>query len=344
MTLTTEEQERYSRQVRFHGIGAEGQARLAASSVLILGAGALGSAIAETLVRAGVGKIVIVDRDYVEWSNLQRQNLYSEADAEQRLPKAIAAAQRLQSVNSYVTVEGIVADAAADEIVEYARGVDLILDASDNFEVRMIINDISAKTGIPWIYGACTGSSGISMTVVPGESACLHCLIDELHAEGDTCDSVGIIQPAVQMTAAYQTAEALKWLSGQKESLRGTLVSFDLWENRHVSIVTEQLKRTDCPSCGEKPLYPFLSATNLSKTAVLCGRETVQIRPARSSRLNLKLWEEILAVHGEVRRNPYMLSLDLAKHRIALFPDGRVFIHGTSDTAEARTVYHRYFG
>ncbi|NUU63674.1 ThiF family adenylyltransferase [Paenibacillus agri] len=344
MALTAAEQERYSRQVRFHGIGSEGQDRLARSSVLVLGAGALGSAIAETLVRAGVGRIRIVDRDYVEWSNLQRQNLYSETDAEQRLPKAIAAAQRLRSVNSSVTVEGIVADAAAEEIGEYTVGVDLILDASDNFEIRMIINDISAKAGIPWIYGACTGSSGISMTVLPGESACLHCLIDELHAEGDTCDTVGIIQPAVQMTAAYQTTEALKWLAGQKDSLRGTLVSFDLWENRHVSVATEQLKRADCPSCGEKPVYPFLSATNLSKTAVLCGRDTVQIRPARAVLLNLELWEELLAVHGEVRRNPYMLSLELEKHRIALFPDGRVLIHGTSDTAVARTLYHRYFG
>lgn len=344
MALTAEEEERYSRQVRFHGIGLEGQARLACSSVLILGAGALGSAIAETLVRAGVGKIRIVDRDYVEWSNLQRQNLYSETDAEQRLPKAVAASQRLRSVNSTVIVEGIVADAAAEEIGEYMRGVDLILDASDNFEIRMIMNDISAKTGIPWIYGACTGSSGISMTVIPGESACLHCLMDELQADGDTCDTVGIIQPAVQMTAAYQTAEALKWLSGERESMRGTLVSFDLWENRHVSVATKQLKRADCPTCGEKPSYPYLSAANLPKTAVLCGRDTVQIRPARTVRLNLELWEELLTVHGEVRRNPYMLSLELEKHRIALFPDGRVLIHGTSDTTEARTLYHRYFG
>jgi molybdopterin/thiamine biosynthesis adenylyltransferase len=344
MHLVTDARDRYSRQERFYGIGKEGQQRLALAKVLILGAGALGSAIAETMVRAGVGKVIIIDRDYVEWSNLQRQSLYSESDAEHMLPKAVAAARRLQSINSSVTVDGIIADVTVEEIQEYTVGVDLILDASDNFEVRMMLNDISAKERIPWIYGACAGSSGLSMTVVPGESACLHCLLEELDAGSDTCDAVGIIQPAVQMTAAYQTAEALKWLSGSKHTLRGTLVSFDLWDNRHVSIDTKQLRRVDCLTCGEQPTFPFLSGANLSKTAVLCGRDTVQIRPPKATQMDLAQWERRLAVYGQVNRNPYMLSFEAEKHRIALFPDGRVLIHGTKDTSEARSLYHRYFG
>ncbi|WP_328805570.1 ThiF family adenylyltransferase [Paenibacillus apii] len=337
-------EDRYSRQERFYGIGIEGQRKLARAKVLIIGAGALGSACAETMVRSGVGKVTLVDRDYVEWSNLQRQNLYSEQDAAERMPKAVAAARRLRSVNSSVKVEGIVADITAEEIGLYTGDVDLILDAADNFEVRMIVNDIAARDGIPWIYGACTGSYGISMTIVPGQSACLHCLLDGLPAGGDTCDTAGNIGPAVQMTAAYQTAEALKWLSGNSGALRGTLVSFDLWANRHSSVDTARLKRADCPSCGDKRTYPYLSPGSHSRTTVLCGRDTVQIRPPSPARLDLEEWERRLSAYGRAERNPYMLSLTLEKHRLAVFPDGRVLVHGTGDPAEARSLYHRYFG
>lgn len=336
--------DRYSRQERFYGIGAEGQRRLGQAKVTVLGAGALGSAIAETLVRAGVGTTVLIDRDYVEWSNLQRQSLYSEEDAKARLPKAIAAAARLQAINSEVTVLPVIADAGPAEIAEYSEGTDLIMDATDNFETRMVLNDLSAKSGIPWIYGACVGAGGLSMTVVPGVSACLHCMLDDIYAGGDTCDAAGIIQPAVQMTAAYQTSEALKWLSGRREALRGKLVSFDLWDNRHISVDTAPLRSPDCPTCGSKPSYPYLSAANRSRTSVLCGRDTVQIRPARPAALDLEQWETLLAVHGQVQRNPYMLSLTLTHHRLAVFPDGRVLVHGTADAAEARTLYHRFFG
>ncbi|MDT3425188.1 molybdopterin/thiamine biosynthesis adenylyltransferase [Paenibacillus forsythiae] len=337
-------EDRYSRQERFYGIGADGQKKLAQAKVLIIGAGALGSACAETMVRSGVGRVTLVDRDYVEWSNLQRQNLYSEQDAAQRIPKAVAAARRLRSVNSSVEVEGIVTDITAEEIGLYTRGVDLILDAADNFEVRMIVNDIAARDGIPWIYGACTGSYGISMTIVPGESACLHCLMDGVPSGGDTCDTAGIIGPAVQMTAAYQTAEALKWLSGNSSALRGTLVSFDLWTNRHSSVETARLKRADCPSCGAKRTYPYLSPGSHSRTTVLCGRDTVQIRPQGPVTLDLEEWERRLSAYGRAERNPFMLSLTLERHRMAIFPDGRVLVHGTGDPAEARSLYHRYFG
>ncbi|WP_150269136.1 ThiF family adenylyltransferase [Paenibacillus tepidiphilus] len=339
-----ETKDRYSRQERFYGIGSEGQKKLGLARVLILGAGALGSALAETMVRAGVGHVTLIDRDVVEWSNLQRQNLYSEQDAEDQMPKAAAAARRLRSINSSVVVEGIVADVTVDEIGEYTAGVDLILDGSDNFETRMILNDIAVKRGIPWIYGACAGSRGMSLTVVPGTSACLHCLLEELYAEGDSCDTAGIIQPAVQMTAAYQTAEALKWLAGSRDSLRGAMVSFDLWENRQVSVDTARLKRADCPTCGEQPSFPFLSAANHSRTAVLCGRDTVQIRPPKPRKLDLTEWGQRLAAYGQVNHNPYMLSFTVEKYRMALFPDGRVLVHGTADPGEARSLYHRYFG
>ncbi|WP_156995834.1 ThiF family adenylyltransferase [Paenibacillus stellifer] len=344
MSMKPDEESRYSRQERFYGIGAEGQRRLAEKKVLIVGAGALGSACAETMVRSGVGRVTLVDRDYVEWSNLQRQNLYDEADAAEHMPKAAAAARRLRSVNSAVEVEGIVADITAGDIALYMDGVDLVLDASDNFEVRMILNDITAKMDIPWIYGACTGSYGLSMTIVPGQSACLHCLMDGIPGGTDTCDTAGIIGPAVQMTAAFQTAEALKWLSGRTEALRGTLVSFDLWTNRHSSVRTDKLKRADCPSCGTSRTYPYLSAASHTRTAVLCGRDTVQISPPAPLKLDLEEWGRRLAPYGRVERNPFMLSFTADHRRLAVFPDGRVLVHGTGDPAEARSLYHRYFG
>jgi len=336
--------DRYSRQERFTGIGKDGQSLLARSSLLIVGAGALGSACAETMVRAGVGKVTLVDRDYVEWSNLQRQQLYTEQDAMERLPKAVAAANRLRLINSTVELSGIVADVTVNEINLLVEGMDLIIDATDNFEVRMLINDISQKKGIPWIYGACTGSYGLTMVILPGVTACLHCLLEQLPAGGDTCDTAGIIGPAVQLVAAYQTTEALKLLSGNREAVRGTLLSFDLWTNHHTSINTGRLKRPDCPSCGQHPTYPYLSFASHSRTAVLCGRDTVQIRPAGPMALNLEEWAERLSSHGSVEHNPYMLSFTYQACRLAIFPDGRVLVHGTSDPAWARSLYHRFFG
>lgn len=339
-----EDMDRYSRQERFAGIGKQGQERLARSKLLIVGAGALGSACAETLVRAGTGQVTLVDRDYVEWSNLQRQQLYTEQDARERLPKAIAAANRLRRINSAVQVRGIVADVTVQEIRDLAEGMDLIIDATDNFEVRMLINDLSQQAGIPWIYGACTGSYGLSLVVLPGVTPCLHCLLEQLPAGGDTCDTAGIIAPAVQLVAAYQTAEALKLLTGNREALRGTLLSCDLWTGHHAEVNVSRLKRRDCPSCGQERTYPYLSAASHSRSAVLCGRDTVQIRPARPMTLNLAEWAERLSSLGQVEHNPYMLSFTYQAWRLAIFPDGRVLVHGTSDLVRARTLYHRFFG
>lgn len=337
--------ERYSRQELFTPIGKEGQVKIRNKQVLIIGAGALGTGSAEALVRAGVGRLTIVDRDYVEWSNLQRQQLYAEEDANQRLPKAVAAEKRLQSINSEVTIEALVQDVSVEEMEQLIDGVDLIIDATDNFDIRMIINDIAQKHRIPWIYGACVSSYGISYTILPGETPCLHCLLETVPMGGLTCDTAGIISPAVQMVVAYQTTEALKILVEDEQSLRKKLISFDLWKNQQTAIHVDKLKKEDCTSCGQEPSYPFLSYSNQTKTAILCGRDTVQIRPPERRDRDLEQLAVILSEQGgKVSQNPYLLSFVIGKHRLVLFKDGRVLVHGTKDIAEAKTLYHRYLG
>lgn len=337
--------DRYSRQELFSPIGQMGQAKLLAKHVLVIGAGALGTGSAEMLVRAGVGKLTIVDRDYVEWSNLQRQQLYTEEDAKQRMPKAIAAERRLREINSEVIVTGHVMDVSVDEMEDLIEGVDLLLDASDNFDIRLIINDVSQKHNVPWVYSACVGSYGINYMILPGESPCLNCLMENIPLGGATCDTVGIISPAVQMTISYQVTEALKFLVGDMKQLRNKLVSFDLWNNQHSSIQVDRLKKESCASCGTEPTYPYLAASNQTKSAVLCGRDTVQIRPSKPFDRDLEQLENRLATQvGEVMRNPFLLSFSIAKHRLVLFKDGRVLVHGTKDISEARTLYHRYLG
>lgn len=340
--------DRYSRHKLFAPIGEEGQRKLRHKHVLIVGAGALGTGNAEAMARAGIGKLTIVDRDYVEWSNLQRQQLYSEHDAQQRLPKAVAAAERLQQINSEVELESKVIDVTPHEIEPLTDKVDLILDATDNFDTRMIINDISQKRGIPWIYGACVGSYGLSYVIRPGLTPCLHCLLETLPLGGATCDTVGIIAPAVQMVVAYQTAEAFKLLVGDTEALRNQLVSFDLWKNQHTAIRIEKMKKPDCPSCGKEPSYPFLQASQHAKAAVLCGRDTVQIRPPglekRQTRNLDELAGRLAAQGGTVEQNPFLLSWTIDHRRMVIFQDGRVLIHGTKDIAEAKSLYHRYLG
>lgn len=339
--------ERYSRQELFRPIGKDGQASISAKHVLIVGAGALGTGNAEALVRAGIGKLTIIDRDYVEWSNLQRQQLYSEEDAKARLPKAIAAKQRLVQVNSEVEMEAIVGDANVEELERLATEArpDVIIDATDNFETRMIINDISCKYGIPWIYGACVGSYGISYAFLPRKTPCLHCLLETVPIGGLTCDTAGIISPAVQMVVAYQVTETLKLLVGDEASLRGKLVSFDLWNNQYVAIRVDQVKKDDCPSCGGNPTYPYLSYEMQTKTAVLCGRNSVQIRPAGKQEYDLAKLAELFASQGFlVDSNPYLVSVSFPSHRLVIFRDGRALVHGTKDIQEAKAIYHRYLG
>lgn len=313
--------------------------------VLIIGAGALGTGSAEMLVRAGIGKITIADRDYVEWSNLQRQQLYTEEEAEQRIPKAVAAKKRLSAINSEVEICCHVMDVSVEEMEQLVEGVDLILDASDNFDIRMIINDISQNYRVPWIYSACVGSYGISYTILPGETPCLSCLLEKMPMGGITCDTVGIISPAVQMVLSFQISEAFKILVEDKLHLRNKLISFDLWENQQSSINVDKLKKEDCPSCGAERSYPYLSFSNQTKTAVLCGRDTVQIRPSQPMERDLESLDKVLSRQpGKVARNPFLLSFSTAAHRLVIFRDGRVLIHGTKSISEAKTLYHRYLG
>ncbi|HLR62536.1 MAG TPA: thiazole biosynthesis adenylyltransferase ThiF [Lentibacillus sp.] len=337
-------EERYSRQILFSPIGSEGQRKLRRKHVLIIGAGALGTSIAEMLTRAGAGKITIADRDYVEWSNLQRQQLYTEDDAINRIPKAIAAERKLQAINHDVTIDTKVTDVTPEEMEQLVEGVDLMLDATDNFDIRMIMNDTAQKFNIPWIYGAVVSSYGISYTVVPNESPCLHCLMEQVPVGGLTCDTAGIISPIVQLVTAHQTAEALKILTEKRDALRNTLVSFDIWMNEQTSINVNPLKSDTCSSCGKTPTYPFLNYENQTKTAVLCGRNTVQIRPKSTEKPDLQKVADQLSHLGKVEQNPFLLSFVIDSNRLVLFQDGRVLVHGTNDTAQAKSLYHRYLG
>ncbi|MDA1510457.1 thiazole biosynthesis adenylyltransferase ThiF [Bacillus cereus group sp. TH36-2LC] len=336
---------RYSRQELFSPIGEEGQQKIREKHVLIIGAGALGSANAEMFVRAGVGTVTIVDRDYVDWSNLQRQQLYAESDVENNLPKAVAAKKRLEEINSEVRVEALVQDVTAEELEELVTNVDVMIDATDNFETRFIVNDMAQKYSIPWIYGACVGSYGLSYTILPSKMPCLSCLLQSIPLGGATCDTAGIISPAVSLVVSHQVTEALKLLVEDYESLRDGLVSFDVWKNEYSCMNVQKLRKHNCPSCGENALYPYLNKENTSKTAVLCGRNTVQIRPPHKEEIDFERYKELLHDRvNDLNVNPYLLSFSVEEKRLVAFKDGRVLVHGTKDISEAKTVYHRYFG
>lgn len=334
---------RYSRQILFDPIGEKGQQLLREKHVLIVGLGALGTQSSEMLARAGIGKLTIVDRDYIEWSNLQRQQLYTEEDAEGRIPKAVAAEKRLKAINSEVEIESHIMDVTPLELEELVKDVDLILDGTDNFDIRMMINDISQKYNIPWIYGSCVGSYGMSYTIIPGKTPCLHCLLETVPVGGPTCDTAGIISPTVSQVVVHQTAEALKLLTGNVDALRNKLISFDVWENQTVQMNVSSLKNKHCPSCGEDATYPFLSFDEQTKTAVLCGRQSVQIRPPKKQTRNLQqLADQLVKTGGKVEVNDFLLSFTIDDERMVLFQDGRALIHGTNDVDKAKTLYHRY--
>ncbi|MED2795173.1 thiazole biosynthesis adenylyltransferase ThiF [Bacillus wiedmannii] len=336
---------RYSRQELFSPIGEEGQRKIREKHVLIIGAGALGSANAEMFVRAGVGTVTIVDRDYVDWSNLQRQQLYAESDVENNLPKAVAAKKRLAEINREVRVEALVQDVTAEELEELVTNVDVMIDATDNFETRFIVNDIAQKHSIPWIYGACVGSYGLSYTILPSKTPCLSCLLQSIPLGGATCDTAGIISPAVSLVVSHQVTETLKLLVEDYESLRDGLVSFDVWKNEYSCMNVQKLRKHNCPSCGENALYPYLNKENTSKTAVLCGRNTVQIRPPHKEEMDFEQYKKLLNDRvNDLNVNPYLLSFSVEEKRLVAFKDGRVLVHGTKDISEAKTIYHRYFG
>lgn len=334
--------DRYSRQILFKPIGENGQKEIGQKHVLIIGCGALGTANADHLARGGIGKLTLIDRDYVEYSNLQRQQLFTEEDVLDQVPKAIAAKNRLSKINSHVKIDAQVMDATSISLMPLLTDVDLVIDATDNFDIRLTINDLLQKHDIPWIFGSCVGSTGMSFTILPNQTPCLQCLLDATPLSGATCDSVGIISPAVQMVVVHQTTEALKILVEDDDALRTSLVTFDLWNNHYQTINVERAKNNECPTCGNDPTYKYLSYEYQMKTEVLCGRNTVQIRSNRKVYLD-ELARRLKSV-GPIKMNPFLLSIEYESYRIVFFQDGRTFIHGTNSIERAKNVYHKLVG
>lgn len=336
---------RYSRQTLFTPIGDSGQRKLETAHVFVLGCGALGSAVAETLVRAGIRKLTIADRDYVEPSNLQRQQLFTEQDAVQGVPKVVAAEARLHAIRSDVTIVPLLDHVDGPLLERYAQDADLLLDATDNFEARLLLNDFAWKQGIPWIYGACVGSSSSVFPFVPGKTPCFRCLLPVLPSVNETCDTAGIIAPAVQITAANQSAEALKWLTGNEEAMRTKLLHTDIWHNTQVEAGITRLKKETCETCGTSPSYPSLYTESGTNYAVLCGRDTVQIIPAAERQLT---GEDVYRVADRlgtvIKHNPYFVEFHAEGYRCVGFSNGRLLIHELKSIPEGRKIYHRLFG
>lgn len=336
---------RYSRQTLFRPIGLSGQELIANSRVLLIGCGALGTSISETLVRAGVGSLVIADRDYVEPSNLQRQQLFTEQDAREGTPKVVAAKRQLQQIRSNVNIQIVLNHIDGPLIEELVKGVDLILDATDNFETRLLMNDISWKTGIPWIYGACVGSLSTTFSFIPGKSPCFRCLLPVLPSVNETCDTAGIIAPAVQITAAHQSAEALKWLTGNEDKMRTRMLTYDSWNNTNIEAGIMRLKNDVCETCGENPTYPSLSRESGTSFAVLCGRNTVQVIPESERILTLADVEVVAKRKGApYKKTPYFIEITTEGYRCIVFANGRMLIHELKDIQKGRKIYHQLFG
>jgi molybdopterin/thiamine biosynthesis adenylyltransferase len=335
---------RYSRQILFPGIGAEGQRRLLASRVLIIGCGALGSSQAESLARAGVGRLRIVDRDFVEASNLQRQTMFTERDANERLPKAIAAANHIREINSDIQLEPEVAEVNYSNIERLIAGCDVIIDGTDNFATRYLINDASVKHGVNWIYGAAVGSYGVTMTVRPHQTACLRCIFEEAPpaASAPTCDTAGVIMPIINIVAAVQVSEALKLLTGHLDDLHGSLMQFDVWRNEWRRISTGG-PHPDCVTCGLE-VFETLDPSAHHAAAVLCGRDAIQISPQRATAVDFASLAARLKAVGEVEFNAYLLRFRTGAFELTVFQDARSIIRGTSEISTARSLYDKYIG
>jgi molybdopterin/thiamine biosynthesis adenylyltransferase len=334
---------RYSRQELFSGIGAEGQRRLRGSRVVVIGCGALGTSLSEMMARAGVGALTVVDRDFVEESNLQRQALFDQADADEALPKAVAAERHLRRLNPDVSVTGVVADLEANNAAALIKGADVVLDGTDNFETRFLVNDVCLAAGIPWIYGACVGAYGLALAIRPRVSPCLRCVIEDLPAPGSspTCDTVGVIAPIARVVAGIQAAEALKILAGQTGALLPGIVGIDLWKGTF-DVFNLSGRAPSCPACREGR-YDF--AERLTAPAeLLCGRDAVQVRPTSAARLDLAALALRLAAVVVVRANEYLLRFETAEASIAVFADGRAIVKGARDAARARALYAQYIG
>lgn len=339
--MSLDPNERYSRQVLFSGIGAEGQRRLQIAKVAIVGCGATGSAVASLLARSGVGTLRIIDRDYVEPSNLQRQALFDESDAAESMPKAAAAARKIVAFNSQIAVDPRVEDLTPANIEPLLEGMDLILDGTDNFETRYLINDYAVKFSRPWIYAAAVGSYGVTLNVLPGETACLACVFpDSPQGTFETCETAGILNSAVNLVASIEATEALKIIVGAAGRVRRTLLSFDVWRNERAEVRTES-PRQGCRACSA---HDFIHLAGEGRPHItLCGRNSVQIHE-RHRPVDFLEMSNRLKPHGLVRHNDFVLKFWREPYEVTLFPDGRAIIKGTTDTAVARSLYARYVG
>ncbi len=343
--MQPEQLEKYSRQILFQEIGESGQEKILAASAVLVGCGALGTTAANLLVRAGLGRLRIIDRDFVEPSNLQRQTLFDEADARNAAPKAAAAERRLRAINSGAQIDGIIADLTPENARELLAGFPLILDGTDNFETRLLLNDAALSLGVPWIYAAAVGSYGVTMTISPGEAPCLACLL-ETGGEfapigaGATCDTIGVLPPAASVIASVQAAEAMKIVAGKPAALTGRLVACDVWTGKFQSI--RVARKPDCRACVRRE-FAYLNG-NAQPHITLCGRNSVQIHE-RSRKLDLReLSRRLAASAAEIRSNDFLLRFRVAPYELTVFADGRAIIHGTKDPAVARSLYARYVG
>ena len=350
--MDAQQKDRYSRQILFAGIGEQGQKRLLASSAVLVGCGAMGTVVANLLVRGGLGSLRLIDRDFVELSNLQRQTLYEESDARESLPKAVAAERRLRAIDSAAHIEGIVADLTPENAREILSGYPLIVDGTDNFETRLLINDAAIALGIPWIYAAAVGSAGVTMTILPGETACLACLLESgresagdvgdgtPHGAEETCDTAGILNAAVNVIASIEATEATKILIGRRDALHGKLMSFDVWSGDFRSI--RVARQPDCRACVRRELR-YLDG-DAQPHITMCGRDSVQIHE-RGRELDLADLNRRLAnVAADVRSNDFLLRFRVNSYYVTVFPDGRAIFKGTRDPAVARSLYARYIG
>ncbi len=335
--------QRYSRQILFRGVGAEGQRKLATARVAIVGCGATGSALAGLLARAGIGTLRIIDRDYVEPSNLQRQSLFDEKDASDSLPKAIAAVRKVAAFNSQIAVEPKVEDLIPGNIEALLEGMELVLDGTDNFETRYLINDYAVERSLPWIYSAAVGSYAVTLNILPGQTACLACIFpDSPRGMVETCETSGILNSAVSLVASIAATEALKILIGgaNHPALRRSLLSFDVWTNQHAEISAAN-PRPGCRACGQRDFIHLGGEARPHIT--LCGRNSVQIHE-RHRPIDFAEMDRRLQPHGTVRHNDFVLKFWRDPYEMTLFPDGRAIIKGTTDTAVARSLYARYVG
>jgi len=344
--MSLEPLDRYSRQIRFPQLGQAGQRALLNSRVSICGCGALGTVLANHLARAGVGFIRIIDRDFIETHNLQRQILFDEDDVAQNLPKAEAAARKLRAINSSITVEPVVTDIDHTNILDLVDDADLILDGTDNFETRYLINDAAVKLGKPWIFGGVIGSEGQTMTIVPGKTPCIRCLIETAPPPGmtPTCETAGVLGPAVAVIASFEAVEAIKLLTGAWDALNVHLIMVDIWDWTFRQLkVAGLLGKVDCPCCQQRK-FEWLGGAMGSHTTTLCGRNAVQVAVRRSDRLDFAELAGRLAGLGEIRHNAFMLRFATEGHEFTVFPDGRAIIKGTNDVTKARTLYAQFVG